>query len=70
MPNDKINPWTPSDDNELVTVVALSIPATAPAMALLMQLMEDIDGTIVETVVTDKADVQQATIVFDQDLDN
>ena len=70
MPNDKINPWTPSDDNELVTVVALSIPATAPAMALLEQLMKDINGTIVETVVTDKADVQQATIVFDQDLDN
>lgn len=70
MPNDKINPWTPSDDNKLVKIVMVSIPSAPIAMAMLEQLVEDLGGTIPETVLTDKADVKYATIVFDEDLDN
>jgi len=54
----------------LVRLHLISVPLTQSNIDLLQAQVDDLGGTIIEEVTTDKADEMKATIIFDQDLDN
>lgn len=51
----------------LVRLHLVSVPLTQAAIDLLQAAVDDLDGTIIEEVTTDKADEWQATIIFETD---
>lgn len=55
--------------DEMVRLHLVSVPATQQAIDLLQAQVDDLGGTIIEEVDADKCDQNQATIIFDENLD-
>ncbi len=55
---------------KLIRLHLVSVPCTQAAIDRLQACVDDLGGTIIEEVTTDKADQQKATIIFDENLDN
>ena len=51
----------------LVRIHLVSVPLTQRNIDLLQATVDDLGGTIIEEVTTDKADEWQATIIFESD---
>lgn len=53
--------------DQLVRLHLISVPCTQQAVDLLQAQVDDLGGTIIEEVTTDKADEWQAGIIFETD---
>ena len=54
----------------LVRIHLVSVPLTQRNIDLLQAQVDDLGGTIIEEVTTDKEAEKIATIIFDENLDN
>ncbi len=55
--------------DKMVRIHVVSIPLTQQAIDRLQACVDSLDGSIIEAVDTDAADQNQATIIFDENLD-
>jgi hypothetical protein len=55
--------------DELVRLHLISVPLTQQAIDLLQAQVDDLGGTIIEEVTTDKADEWDASIIFEDDAE-
>jgi hypothetical protein len=55
--------------DELVRLHLISVPLTQQAIDLLQAQVDDLGGTIIEEVTTDKADEWDASIIFEDDTE-
>jgi len=54
----------------LVRIHLVSIPLSQRNIDLLQAQVDDLGGTIIEEVTTDKEGEKTATIIFDENIDN